>query len=134
MDRGKKLEFRTRLEIPALPAAVNTLFLAADTNLTERWPPARPAALIASESNHGAEDLVACIIVLESFPERIIGYGVCEFLILGGSKLLSQVPGKIRDFLLVPMAVPAVQTAVCNQACFLVQSVQLYSASNQFCV
>ena len=89
---------------------------------------------MASETDHGPKDLIAGIVPLKGFPKSIISNGIREFRVMGGTQFLSQVPGEVRNFLLVPMAVPAVEAAVSNQARFLVHSIHRYRIKVILCM
>ena len=114
MHCRKKLQFIARLKIIALPAPFNLPLLATGTDLTKRRSATGPAAFMASESNHRSKDLIACVISLEGLPESIISDSISEFIVVRRTKLLSQVPSEIRNLLLEPMAIPAVEAAVRN--------------------
>jgi hypothetical protein len=69
MHLVQRVEFLAFFEFHAFPAALNTFFLHAFSDGTKRVPSAVSAALSASEFNHGAQDFVAFLVVLEFFAE-----------------------------------------------------------------
>ena len=112
VDRLQEIKLGAGLELIAFPTACDSLFLATLPHLAEWWSASRTAPLVTAEFNHCSQHFIAFVIVFKCLAETGLGEEISELLILGTSQFLPKVAGIVLDFLLIAVAVPAVESAV----------------------
>ena len=112
VDWFQEIKFGTGLKLVALPASCDTLFLTALSYFAEWRSTSQTASLVTAKFNHCSQHLIAFVIVFKCLAESHLSHRIGELLILGTSQFLPKVAGIVLDFLLIAVAVPAVESAV----------------------
>jgi hypothetical protein len=98
MNRNQKLQLLAAFKSFTPPAALKPLFLTAFPDLAEGRPPTISAAFSATELHHCPKNLVALLIVLEAFTERVCGDELSKLVVSRHPKFFSQVSCEVRNF------------------------------------